>query len=83
VLYPESTEAGLEEALRTFDRLEPSLNPLYLRTAVAHLSEAAFVRHFNAALDRLIGRGVETSIPTAEFTTCLQLPDDMRNARPL
>jgi glycosyltransferase involved in cell wall biosynthesis len=83
VLFPESTEAGLEEALRKFDRLEPSLNPLYLRTAVAHFSEATFARNFNAALDRLMGRGAEIKVPRAEFTTSLQLPDDMRNARPL
>ena len=83
VLYQEPTETGLAEALRTFDRMQPSLNPLYLRTAVSHFSEAVFEQEFGAALHRLMGRGLNIKNPTGEFTTSLQVPDDMRNARPL
>jgi glycosyltransferase involved in cell wall biosynthesis len=76
VLYPDSTEAGLTEALKTFDRIEPSFNPLFLRTAVAEFSEAAFDRNFRAALNRL-------TAPKPEFTRSLQAPNDTRSARPL
>jgi glycosyltransferase involved in cell wall biosynthesis len=76
VLYPDSTEAALTEALRIFDRIEPSFNPLYLRTAVAEFSEAAFDRNFRAALSRL-------TAPKPEFTRSLQAPNDTRSARPL
>jgi glycosyltransferase involved in cell wall biosynthesis len=83
VLYQESNETGLAEALKAFDRIEPSLNPLYLRTAVAHFSEAVFERDFSAVLRRMLGPRLDFKIPKTEFTTCLQVPDDMRNARPL
>src|SRR6185437_14776736 len=64
VLYQDSTEAGLNEALRTFDRLEPALNPLYLRTAVADFSEAVFEREFGAALAGVSGRALPFRAPT-------------------
>jgi glycosyltransferase involved in cell wall biosynthesis len=83
VLYPEATEGGLSEALRTFDRIEPALNPLYLRTAVAEFSESVFEREFSAALAGMVGHGVGLKAPKMEFTTCLQVPDDIRSARPL
>jgi glycosyltransferase involved in cell wall biosynthesis len=83
VLYPDSTEAGLAEALLAFDRIEPSFNPLYLRTAVAEFSEAAFDRSFSAALTRITGRGMDDKAPKPEFTRSLQAPYDTRIARPL
>jgi glycosyltransferase involved in cell wall biosynthesis len=83
VLYQDSTEAGLTEALRTFDRIESSLNPLYLRTAVAGFSEFVFERHFSAALTRIQGHDANDRLPRAEFTTSLQVPHDTRGARPL
>jgi len=83
VLYSDSTEAALADALRTFDRIEPSFNPLYLRTAVAEFSESVFDRRFGAALARTIGRGVHARAHTTEFTSCLQAPNDTRSARPL
>jgi glycosyltransferase involved in cell wall biosynthesis len=52
VLFQDSTEAGLTEALRTFDRIEPSFNPLFLRRAMADFSEAVFNRNFSAFLNR-------------------------------
>jgi glycosyltransferase involved in cell wall biosynthesis len=55
VLYPEATEAGLAEALRTFDRIESTLNPLYLRTAVSDFSEAVFEQEFGAAVAGVLG----------------------------
>ncbi len=83
VLYQDSTEAGLAEALRTFDRIEPSFNPLYLRTAMAEFSESAFSRDFGAALSRVTGRRADVQAPKAEFTRSLQAPYDTRSARPL
>lgn len=83
VLYPDSTEAGLADALRTFDRIEPSFNPLYLRTAVAEFSESAFDRRFSEALGRTIGRRGAAGTQRTEFTSCLQTPNDTRSARPL
>jgi glycosyltransferase involved in cell wall biosynthesis len=81
VLYADSTETGLSEALRTFDRIEPSFNPLYLRTAVSEFSEAAFDRNFSAALTRIAGRAVAVRVPKPEFTRSLQAPYDTRSAR--
>jgi len=83
VLFQDSTETGLADALRTFDRIEPSFNPLCVRTAVAEFSEAAFERNFSAALGRLVGRGMAADVPKPEFTRCLQAPYDTRSARPL
>jgi glycosyltransferase involved in cell wall biosynthesis len=83
VLYQDATEAGLTEALRIFDRIEPSLNPLYLRTSVAQFSEAVFEQEFGAVLSRTLGHGAHLKSPTVEFTSCLQIPGDMRSARPL
>jgi glycosyltransferase involved in cell wall biosynthesis len=83
VLYQDSTEAGLSEALRDFDRTEPSFNPLYLRTAVAEFSETVFERNFSAALTGLVGREMGSEGSKAKFTRCLQAPYDTRSARPL
>ncbi len=83
VLYPESTEAGLSEALRTFDRMEPAFNPLYLRAAVEHFSESVFEQEFGAALAGAVGPALPLNIPQTEFTTCLQVPHDTPSARPL
>jgi glycosyltransferase involved in cell wall biosynthesis len=61
VLYNDPSEAGLTEALERLDRMEPSVNPLYLRTMAGDFSEAAFAGNFHAALSRLLGhrRGQE------------------------
>jgi glycosyltransferase involved in cell wall biosynthesis len=83
VLYQDRTEAALADALRTFDRIEPSLNPLYLRTAVADFSESVFEREFGAALTRTMGNRMDVKAPKAEFTASLQVPHDTRSARPL
>jgi glycosyltransferase involved in cell wall biosynthesis len=60
VLYEESSEACLAEALHTFDRIEPAINPLYLRTAAADFSDSVFEKGFRAALARLLGRAGDT-----------------------
>ena len=39
VLYEEASEGCLAEGLRTFDRMEAAINPLYLRTAAADFSD--------------------------------------------
>ena len=82
VLFEDSTEAGLSEALRTFDRIEPSFNPLFLRTAAADFSESVFERKFSSVLSGMPGLGIK-STPKTEFTTSLQVPHDTRSARPL
>jgi glycosyltransferase involved in cell wall biosynthesis len=83
ILFHDSTETGLERTLRDFDRLEPSFNPLYLRTAVAGFSEPVFEREFHAALTRMLGRERSAEMQQPEFTTTLQVPHDTRSARPL
>jgi glycosyltransferase involved in cell wall biosynthesis len=83
VLFDDSTEAGLSEALRTFDRIESSFNPLYLRTAAADFSESVFEQKFKAAMNRMLGPGAHDSASKTEFTTSLQVPHDTRSARPL
>lgn len=75
-LYDEASEAGLAEALRTFDRMESSINPLYLRAAAERFSESVFEQEFLAALKRLWK-------PAREFTATLQVPHDTRSARNL
>lgn len=76
VLYHDASEAGLAEGLKSFDRMEASVNPLYLRSSVERFSEAVFEEDFVAALKRLWRR-----VP--EFTTTLQVPHDTRSARKL
>ena len=83
VLFEDSTEAGLSEALRTFDRIEPTFNPLYLRTAAADFSESVFEREFGAVLAGMLGQRSYAAAPEPEFTTSLQVPHDTRSARPL
>jgi glycosyltransferase involved in cell wall biosynthesis len=53
LLYNEMTEAALNNALQSFDRMEPSLSPFYLRTKAAQFSEEVFERKFQAVLSRL------------------------------
>jgi glycosyltransferase involved in cell wall biosynthesis len=55
VLYREMSEAALNEALRIFDRIEPTFNPLYLSTKAAQFSEAMFEKNFRAVLSRTPG----------------------------
>jgi len=83
VLFQEASEAALAGALRTFDRVEAYFNPLFLRTAVAQFSEAAFNLQFSAAINLLAGREVAAGVPATKFTTCLQTHHDTRSARPL
>ena len=83
VLYGDSTEAGLSEALRTFDRLEPSFNPLFLRTAAGHFSESVFESEFGAVLARMLGQRPDATPSETEFTTSLQFPYDTKSSRPL
>jgi glycosyltransferase involved in cell wall biosynthesis len=60
ILYADHTEACLEEALRSFDRFAPFLNPAQLQARAAVFSEAAFERRFRAALTRYGVRGIES-----------------------
>jgi glycosyltransferase involved in cell wall biosynthesis len=83
VLYPEASEAGLDEALRMFDRIEPTLSPLFLRTAITDFSEAVFEQEFGAAVSQTMGRDTAAKSRKTEFTRFLQVPHDTRSARPL
>ena len=83
VLYRDPSEAGLEDALRAFDLIEPSFNPLYLRTAAGEFSESVFERNFSAMLAGLPGSRARPAAPKSEFTTCLQGAHDTRSARPI
>jgi glycosyltransferase involved in cell wall biosynthesis len=65
VLYDELSEGCLGDALRTFDRVEPGINPLYLRTAAADFSEMRFEEGFLGALARLMGRGGEQPVESS------------------
>ena len=60
VLYEEASEGCLAEGLRTFDRMEAAINPLYLRTAAADFSDSVFEQGFRGALARLLGRAGNT-----------------------
>jgi glycosyltransferase involved in cell wall biosynthesis len=51
VLYAEPTETCLEDALRSFDRIESLINPQQLISSASKFSEAAFERHFRAVLN--------------------------------
>jgi glycosyltransferase involved in cell wall biosynthesis len=83
VLYQDPSEAGLEDALRAFDLVEPSFNPLYLRTSVGEFSESVFERNFGAMLAGLLGSYTRPAAPKSEFTSCLQGAHDTRSARPI
>ena len=52
VLYGETSEAALTQALHIFDRIEPSFSPLHLSTKAAQFSEAVFEKNFRAVLSR-------------------------------
>jgi glycosyltransferase involved in cell wall biosynthesis len=83
VLYQDASEAGLEDALRAFDHVEPTFNPLYLRTSVGEFSEAVFERNFGAMLAGLLGSQSRPAVPKSEFTSYLQGAHDTRSARPI
>jgi glycosyltransferase involved in cell wall biosynthesis len=46
VLYAEPSEASLEEALRTFDRIQPSFEASFLKSAASAFSESQFEHDF-------------------------------------
>ena len=52
VLYDDASEAGLTEALRVFDRVEPSISPLLLSTRAGAFSEEIFEAEFRAVLSK-------------------------------
>jgi glycosyltransferase involved in cell wall biosynthesis len=52
ILYSSPTEAGLEEALRTFDRVASFLDPVHMQLRALEFSEVAFERNFRKALQR-------------------------------
>ncbi len=53
VLYPEQNEASLEDALRSFDRVESFIDPRELIDSVSRYSEAAFQRRFLDAIEEM------------------------------
>ena len=60
VLYSEPNEACLEDALRSFDRVETLIHPAQLKIRAAAFSEAVFERSFRSVLNRNpIGRFAE------------------------
>jgi glycosyltransferase involved in cell wall biosynthesis len=52
LLYAEPSEASLEGALRSFDRIQPLIDPAHLKTRALAFSEAAFERRFRAVLNQ-------------------------------
>jgi glycosyltransferase involved in cell wall biosynthesis len=50
VLYPDWSIASLSEALREFDRAQPSFSPLHLSRRAERFSEATFDESFRSAL---------------------------------
>jgi glycosyltransferase involved in cell wall biosynthesis len=52
VLYAQPTEACLEDALRSFDRIQSFIDPLLLRTRATSFSDTAFDRRFRALVNR-------------------------------
>jgi glycosyltransferase involved in cell wall biosynthesis len=59
VLYAEPTEESLEDALRTFDRIQSLFEPAHLKASANMFSEAAFERRFRAALKGPSGDSAE------------------------
>ncbi len=53
VLYPNSDEASLEEALRSFDRIESLIDPGSLMDSASQYSEAAFQRRLLEAVENM------------------------------
>ncbi len=53
VLYREASEAALNGALRTFDRIESSLSPFGLHAKAAQFSEDVFEKKFRSVLYRI------------------------------
>jgi glycosyltransferase involved in cell wall biosynthesis len=52
VLYAEPTEACLEGALRSFDRVAPLIHSAQLRSRASEFSESAFERNFRTVVSR-------------------------------
>jgi glycosyltransferase involved in cell wall biosynthesis len=53
VLYPEQNEVSLEDALRSFDRVESLIDPNGLIYSASMYSEAAFQNRFLGAIDEM------------------------------
>jgi glycosyltransferase involved in cell wall biosynthesis len=53
LLYASPDEEGLDEALRSLDRIEHTIEPRRLRSRAAHFSEARFEERFLGAMARL------------------------------
>ena len=69
LLYAEPTEACLEDALRSFDRIESRIHPAQLRTRASAFSEAEFERRFRAVLNRSRSQDLPGSAPAGRFVT--------------
>ncbi len=52
VLYDDTSELALSQALHTFDRIEHSFNPLFLSSKAMRFSEALFEKKFRGALEQ-------------------------------
>jgi glycosyltransferase involved in cell wall biosynthesis len=66
LLYASADEDGLDEALRSLDRVERTIEPGLLMSRAAHFSEARFERRFLGAMARLWTKGPGTN-PFAEM----------------
>jgi len=71
VLYAEPTESSLEDALRTFDRVESLIDPEQLKVRASAFSEAVFERRFRAVLN---GRRSEDPPIDASAAALVTLP---------
>jgi glycosyltransferase involved in cell wall biosynthesis len=63
VLYPEQTEDSLGDALESFDRIEPQMDPQTSIRCARKYSEAAFEARFLAALGEMWRRNRQQALP--------------------
>jgi glycosyltransferase involved in cell wall biosynthesis len=63
ILYPEPNEVSLEEALRSFDRVESLIDPRALMNCASEYSEASFRKRFLDALEGMWRRRSKQGIP--------------------
>ncbi|HVW07373.1 MAG TPA: glycosyltransferase [Bryobacteraceae bacterium] len=56
ILYPESDEVSLAEALRSFERVEPQIDPYTLIDSAAEFSEPVFQKRFQETLGEMWSR---------------------------
>jgi glycosyltransferase involved in cell wall biosynthesis len=80
VLYAAPNESCLEDALRSFDRIESLIHPAQLKMRAAEFSEAVFERRFRAVVNRSRGDDLPENVGTTSIAALREGVSEIHHA---